>query len=329
MARVRVLVGVLMALVLVGSCIPPAGPAETTNTGPWRFAVFGDTRSSSVIAPVNVGAVGPIVQALVGEGVDLVLVPGDLVDGSPLGLGLQLNTWRVVAGPLYEAGIDVYPIRGNHEAVGGVAPWRNVFADLPQNGPEGEEGLSYSLVHNNALFVGFDQYVRSHRVNQEWLDGLLADPNRPAHVFVFGHEPAFPANHADTLATSPQDRDAFWNSLGSAGGGMYFCGHDHFYARSQVADAADRPVQQMIVGSGGAPFYAFHGYADPRVQPMANDTDHYGYLLVEIDGESVSVQYKAQLDPAQPAVFTTVDEFRYRVARDSGVVMVPARRGNG
>ena len=284
---------------------------------PWRFAVVGDTRGVSGTSPINSAAVSAIAQALTTEGIDLVLVPGDLVNGSTsVSLTTQLTAWRNVMAPIYDAGIGVYPIRGNHETGGTVAAWRGVFPDVPQNGPttpSDERGLTYSVTHNNAIFVGFDEYVRSHRINQGYLDGLLNDPLRPAHVFVFGHEPAFASNHADTLDDYPTDRDIFWNSLGVAGVRMYFCGHDHFYARSGIVDAVGDTVQQLIVGAGGAPFHVFGGYADPKVQPLYSDDDHYGYLTVEVYGPTVTVQYKAQLNAAQPSLFTVVDQFSYTI----------------
>ena len=306
MARSRPFVRCLVLMLVLCS-------ASLAMAASWRFAVVGDTRGTSGSAPINAAAVSAIVQSLTGEGIDLLLVPGDLVNGSTsVALATQLSTWRAAMAPLYTAGVAVYPIRGNHETAGGTTAWKNAFPDVPQNGPttpSSEVGLTYSLTHNNALFIGFDEYVRSHRVNQDYLDGLLDAAGRPPHVFVFGHEPAFAANHPDTLDDYPIDRDNFWDSLGAANVPMYFCGHDHFYARSAMEDANGNPVQQLIVGAGGAPFHTFIGYADPSVQPLYSDDDHYGYLLVSVDGPSVSVQYKAQLNVAQPNVFTTVDQF--------------------
>ncbi len=216
--------------------------------------------------------------------------------------------------PIYDAGIKIYPVPGNHENVGMPDAWRAAFPELPRNGPADPADLSYSVVHNNALFVAADEYVTGHQVDQAWVDGLLTDPNRPAHVFVFGHEPAFQAYHTTTLAMHADLRDAFWNSLGAAGAPMYLCGHDHLYARAGILDANGHEVQQLIVGTGGAPFYTFQAYADPRVQPIFHDFDHYGYLLVEVDGSTVNVQYKAQLDPAKPLEFTTIDQVTYPAA---------------
>jgi MFS family permease len=77
----------------------------------------------------------------------------------------------------------------------------------------------------------------------------------PGWVFAAGHEPLFIENHVDCLASAPKERDALLDALG-AKGGVYFCGHDHFYIRAQAPDSAGRLVTELLVGSGGAPMAA-------------------------------------------------------------------------
>jgi hypothetical protein len=103
---------------------------------------------------------------IVSQGVDLVVFPGDLVNGynSQEALESQLLTWRDTMQPIYDAGIGVYPVRGNHDlgSPPGTTAWNNVFSGdyaLPQNGPDGELNLTYSVAHENALFLGLDEYV--------------------------------------------------------------------------------------------------------------------------------------------------------------------------
>jgi 3',5'-cyclic AMP phosphodiesterase CpdA len=112
--------------------------------------------------------------------------------------------------------------------------------------------LTYSFTHKNAFFVGLDDYINPHKVNQTWLEDQLAK-NKQQFVFIFGHEPAFEINHPDCLAYYRTDRDEFWNSLGRSGVQIYFCGHDHLYNRAHVFDTSGNRVYQMVVGSCGAP----------------------------------------------------------------------------
>ena len=192
----------------------------------WSFIVTGDSRGDD--NGINAAILGELAGQIVDHSVDFVLFPGDLVTGStdPAVLQSQLTTWRNTMQPVYDAGIGVYPVRGNHDE-DSVLAWNNVFNGpfaLPANGPADEENLTYSVAHKNALILGFDQYVTSGRVNQAWIDDQLAASSSP-HVFAFGHEPAFAAQHTDCLDDYPVNRDAFWLSLEHAGARTYFAGH--------------------------------------------------------------------------------------------------------
>ncbi len=128
----------------------------------------------------------------------------------------------------------VYTVRGNHEDGNSDYPPKPPYSTrpdkalkasyieafkqyIPDNGPNEEKYLTYSFTHRNAFFVGLDEYVNPHRVNQTWLDEQLEQDHSP-FVFVFGHEPAYAINHPDCLAYYSTQRRDFWNSIGKAGG---------------------------------------------------------------------------------------------------------------
>jgi len=294
---------------------------------PWKFAVLCDTRSNPCVDPgggaqgVNMTALGKIASAVAAEQVEIVLVPGDVALGNgyackpptpvPNAPESQYQLWRKVMGPVYDSGAKVLPVRGNHEmdrdAV--MSDWsscrkripienrlldayRKVFNDpyIPKNGPENQKGLTYALAHKNALFVGFDQITDQFQVNQKWFEQILAKDKRE-HLFVFGHYPAFAVKHKDCLACYGPARDRFWNAIGGAGGSMYFCGHDHMYDRAVIADSKGHQIQQVLVGNGGAPFSHFYGpYADKRVGGAEHLENVYGYVVVTVDGDTVSAK---------------------------------------
>ena len=148
----------------------PCSPALAE--APWSFIVTGDSRDG--VNGVNTVILGELAGQIVNHSVDFVLFPGDLVTGSadPAVLQSQLTTWRNTMQPVYDASIGVYPVRGNHDE-GSLLAWNNVFSGpyaLPANGPAGEENLTYSVTHKNALILGLDQYVTPDRVNQAWID---------------------------------------------------------------------------------------------------------------------------------------------------------------
>lgn len=335
--------GVLLAVQIA---TPPAGGVAEEQS--WKFVVLCDTRSNPCDADggvkgINADALGKVAAAVAAEKAELVLVPGDMVLGNgyacktpqppPDPPESQFRAWRLAMKPVYDAGAKVLPLRGNHEmdrdAI--MSDWsscrkrvpieskimdayRLVFNDpyIPANGPRKQKGLTYSLPHKNALFVGFDEITDQFQVDQKWFDQILAKGKR-RHLFVFGHYPAFAVKHKDCLACYGEARNRFWDAIGKAGGRLYFCGHDHFYDRASIPDGKGRLIQQVLVGNGGAPFSSDKdGYPDPKVKREEHIENAYGYVVVTVNGDSVSAKLKA-LDPA--GAWRNADAFCYRAAR--------------
>ncbi len=276
---------VFVCIILIISSFTVSASAEK-----WNFIITGDSRGFN--NGVHTDILAEIVQETIDQNAEFILFPGDLVNGSSTQsvLESQLNTWIDTMQPLYDAGIGVYPVRGNHET-GPLAAWHNVFSGsyaLPSNGPAGEVNLTYSVAHKNVFFVGLDQYVNLHRVNQTWLNNQFAANTNP-HIFVFGHEPAFAVQHSDCLDDYPTDRNTFWFSLRDAGCKVYACGHDHFYDHAAVDDGDANQannVHQYIVGTAGAPLrYWSPPYTGNNGSMNVTQVQHvaqYGYVLVEV-----------------------------------------------
>jgi len=266
-------------------------------TNSWKFAFVGDTH-----VPLS-GVPGEIASAVAGDDAKLLIIAGDVIDaGSNCPAATfesELATWRSEMAPLAAAGIPVYVIRGNHEddAPDNLFLWTNYFSggySMPANGPAGEVDLTYSttMTYSNAFFVGLDDYVNLHQINQPWLNQQLAG-NKLPHVFVYGHEPAFKSFHTDCLGSVPDARNTFWSSLTSAGAKVYLCGHDHFFNVARI-DAGDgnptNDLYQFIVGTGGSTNwppqkYSYDGTNAPYTPVnLWNITSTFGYLLVEISG---------------------------------------------
>jgi 3',5'-cyclic AMP phosphodiesterase CpdA len=288
-----------LAAILLAGCNGPK----------WSFIVTGDSRDGE--NGVNTLILSELAAQIVKAKPDFVLISGDLVSGynDQAALQSQLQTWRNTMKPVYDAGIGVYPVRGNHD-VGrppGVQAWNNVFTGkfaLPDNGPDDEKNLTYSFTHKNALIVGLDQYVELRRVDQDWLDSQLAANTKP-HLFFFGHEPAFKARHDACLDDYPADRDMFWASIEKAGARTYFCGHDHFYDHARVDDDGDpeNDIHQYIVGTAGAPLRDSDGNYDGVNNTYTVENIYYaeefGYCLVEIDDRDVTITWFERTAPAQ------------------------------
>lgn len=308
------------AILLATSCEQQILKPVSTET-PWKFIVTGDSRSDGENNGVNVKIVAELAAEIVSKNVDFVLWTGDLVNGydDPETMESQFNTWRKTMLPVYDAGIGVHVVRGNHD-VGepeDTSAWNNVFEDLPDNGPPEEKNLTYSVTHKNALIVAVDQYIdEEQRINQNWLDNQFAANTEP-HVFVFGHEPAFEANHEDCIGEDPDVRDKFWDSIAKAGGRTYFCGHDHFYdhARADVNNNPSDDVHQYIVGTAGAPLYKwsppYNGDNGPYTLENIYHARKHGYVLVEIDSLDVTLTW---MERTSRGVYEPKDTFRYNAA---------------
>jgi hypothetical protein len=256
----------------------------------WRFAVVGDTHIGLT------DTIAEIIPFIISDSVDLVLIPGDIVQAgrrcSADRLKNQLIKWQNIFAPFYNKGIGVYPLRGNHEddANQNKTVWNNVFSGkylLPQNGPLGETNLTYSFSHKNAFFIGLDNYINIHTVNQNWLDQQLKSNTLP-HVFVFGHEPAFKVFHSDCLDDSVSARNTFWKSLTQSNARVYFCGHDHFSDVALVNDLDgnnNNNIYQYVVGSGGGPLKSRYNYNGSNTPYELTNMFHemeLGYALIEI-----------------------------------------------
>jgi len=317
--------------------------AGAVSAEPWKFALMGDCRGlksgEGSKDGVRVSVLGPLAADAAKAGVNLVIFSGDLVNGgvSCGSLTTQLTAWKEAMAPIYDARIPVYPCRGNHETHQGGASgealkaWRSFFPELPQNGPAGEEGLTYKVEYANATFIGFDQFIGVHSngaglipgsratksgMMSPWVVGQVNAAKTP-WLFVFGHEMAFPGHHTDCLADVPAERNALWDALG-AKGGIYLSGHDHLYVRRTALDSAHRPVLELVLGCTGAPLYPYDDSLDPptnnepyvpteqfiNAKVQADGTkaskknthdypQYFGYILVTIDGGKLTGEWRA------------------------------------
>ncbi|MBU1077393.1 MAG: metallophosphoesterase [Spirochaetes bacterium] len=287
----------------------------------WSFIVTGDSRGYQ--NGINEEVVRTLARQIIKENPTLVLFPGDLVNGyvDYEETVQQLLNWRrSFMEPLHKKNIKVYPVRGNHDLVKDEYPeraWNDVFMGkyaLPSNGPEGEKNITYSFTNQNAFFIGLDTYIDRSKVNQKWLDKQLKKNSLP-HVFLYAHEPAYTleGGHYDALAIHEKARDTFVESILGAGGIIYFCGHDHWYDHAKIEFQDELWFHQFIVGTAGAPLRVWHSrqYREPDVIQVAH-SEKYGYMVVEVDGSSISMEMKVFDENGS---IKTVDTFNYKVKK--------------
>jgi len=251
-----------------------AGPAF-----PWKFASMADSRGST--NGVNVATLSTIVSRVNAENVDLVIFQGDAVTGSSSDstLSSQMDTWLVEMNKL---NCPWYYTVGNHEVQTSTAEENVLRGKVIQteSGPDGYKEFVFSFDYQNARFVflNSNHYGEAHHVQRSWLSSDFAGTTQP-HIFVMAHEPAYPKGPhiGSSLDAYPSERDDFWNIMSNAGVRMYFCGHEHLYARSQHGT-----VMQVINGTCGAPVAS--GYP--------GTTAEYHYVVVTVEDDLVHCEAK-------------------------------------
>lgn len=307
------------------------GGAASAFASSWKFAVLCDDRSTyatdNLPAYYDAGyGISPyfrnVALALSREtGLDFVIFPGDLFRGKkPAMSGVQmaaaLDEWKNLMQPVYDAGIPVYAIRGNHDSYevtdpsgengNAVTIWRNHMA-VPGNTANpiaqdagDQSGLSYAFMHKGSLFIGLDEYVGGLSYDRAFLNAQLV--KRARHQFVFAHQPLWdykqdevgPPGLADDLHGTNVD--------------FYFSGHVHSYQRISENGYS---FQEMIIGTGGAPQdnptldASGAGYvADPNLTVMnyaggKGGNARFGYAVITMnDDGSITSTMKFLDDPA-------------------------------
>ena len=92
-----------------------AGLAGGGYADSWRFVAVGDSRGGgSGLNEVNTNILHDIAHAITNDGAELVIFNGDLIQGLPA-TEWAFRYWTNAMAPVYEAGIAVYPVRGNHD----------------------------------------------------------------------------------------------------------------------------------------------------------------------------------------------------------------------
>ncbi len=318
---------------------------ENAGSSRWSFVVFGDTRDATPNTKTGISPLlGRIAEGIAAEKPALVIHIGDLANGfytredSPVhgDYSRMFENWKAAVKPIYDfdrgTGIPLYVVRGNHEDGELITNKRlkaaylqSIAPFMPQNGPEQEKGLTYSVSYRKASFFAVDEYsikelgLLSGLVDQPWLNEALSRHRAP-FMFVFGHVPAYKVAEWERgpfpdLYDFPRHRDAFWKSLQDAGVSMYFCGHVHFYCRV-TKDA----VQQVLIGNGGANPVDFNPKkVDPAVTlnypaaSMKASEVKTGYVLFTVDETARTIAAVQKLWNERTGTWERGDTFSVQV----------------
>ncbi len=288
------------------------------KTSVWKFAIISDTHDADM-QHTQTGVTAylpPIINYIVAEHPDFVLQTGDLITGAQTlptstaykQFDMQYANYKKVTAPLAQANIPLYAIRGNHDfglQNGDPSLYQAYMADIagamPQNGPPGAKGLSYSFIHNNAKFIMIDQFVNTSSgivtLPMDWLKSELQAKQGARHIFVMGHSPVYTP---DTTASSKiaqfnlfdqaSLQSQFWQLLTDNHATAYISGHEHLYFRGQA-----NGLPQIVLGNLGCISSYNPATVDSRLTnvfpttAVPNTQGRPGYAIFTVDNGKNSI----------------------------------------
>ena len=188
-----------------------------------RFVLYSDCCSGSPGRAVarNLQSVNKMVARLQPQP-EFIAFPCDAVSGytkDHAELRRQWDYWRGTEMKwVRERKLPLFQSTSNHNTydAGSEKLFRDVHADLPQNGPPGQKGLAYWFRCGDLLYISTHQPDKRMPIDHAWLDQVLIDNADAKYKFVAGHYPVFPVNGyiAWPLWCFPPDqRQPFWDLL--------------------------------------------------------------------------------------------------------------------
>jgi len=280
------------------------------QTGLWRFAVAGDTRSGhSDHAEVIAGIINKIPNS---ERVT-VFNTGDVTAD---GIDSQWQTWEGIVEPLDIDWGKTDPPEyigavGNHDThqSGWQTRWANylpaqaglsAYSDITAH----SQGLYGSVKYDNAIFVWVDSDSLPSGQDQFLEDTLSrASQDQVTWKFVFFHHPPIPCSTRSDWSKGKEWHDDYFVPYDVD---IVFLGHDHYYMRTcPITNAASKTcdednrgnsigdtegVVHIVAGGGGAPTYT-PGCTSPcsSCPLLEKGEESHHFLEVEVQGQVLSI----------------------------------------
>ena len=266
---------------------------------PFRFAVYGDTRT-------NPRYHARIAEAIRAHQPAFVVHTGDYATN-----GLARPQWLAqFFAPAAEllSECPIVPAMGTHER--SAPPFYDYFAP-----PRARVSLDWMLGQaaayvrgdrawfawtcGDAEFFVLNSYAPSTAGSPQrrWLDGAL-DASRARWKIAVCHEPFFSSGRHGGSRTG---RIEFLPVLLKYGVDLTFVGHDHIYERTLALRSGSEPspneLVQIITGGGGAPLH--------KVTPSlwtAYTASHRNFCIVDLDGDTLTVAAYNEADELSDCV---------------------------
>ncbi|SEP43129.1 hypothetical protein SAMN04487843_1198 [Methylobacterium sp. ap11] len=267
-------------------------PALVPSSPGHQFVMYGDSCSGvpGALHEQTFASVNAIVRRLTPQP-DFILFPGDEIIGLTPDLTALRAQWAhwfdVEMAWLDRQTIPVWHTTGNHTAYDTMS--EDVFRDvlqLPDNGPDGQKGLSYWVRRGDLLMVFVHTLWTGlggeGHVETEWLRSTLARHADATHKIVLGHHPVYPINGFSgryQREIGSEHTDEFWQILVDARVLAYICSHILAYD-AQV----HRGVLQICTAGAGTAHRMPDGVEYLHCIQAALDRDGLRYQVLDTDG---------------------------------------------
>ncbi len=260
----------------------------------YQFVVYADSCSgiAGFLHESTFASVNAVIQQLDPQP-EFICFPGDEIRGLVADEGALRDQWRYwfeheMALHDFQA-IPVYHTTANHTTYdeASEAIYREVMCHLPQNGPSGQESLTY-FVRNGDLLMIFVNTLWSGlggegTVETTWLDETLKAHADARFKFVFGHHPVFPVNGFSgsyQREIEHENGKIFWDVLVSHKVNAYFCSHILAFD-VQVHQG----VLQVLTAGAGTAHRMPEGVEYLHCVQAAVDSQGLRYQVLDTDGE--------------------------------------------
>jgi hypothetical protein len=269
-------------------------PTAVKGAAPFKFLLFGDTRSDFVTHQKQIFAMANEPQ------VRFFFNTGDLVASGDV--QADWNDFFKAENTLIRR-VPLYPVLGNHDEESGKYPLYAKHMVIKGSSPAPE--AYYAFTYGNARFIVLDSHVNvdawylcalAGKLYDEcfkpaqlnWLTKeLQAAAAAPAiqHTFVLIHMGPYSSKQGRSGYAQMRDLLPLFKTYGVR---AIFSGHDHYYERGISGNG----IPYVITGGGGAGLYAV-GLPSPQPHTVIKNQSIYHYNVITINGSQVSVTVKS------------------------------------
>ncbi|MFZ4451712.1 metallophosphoesterase [Salibacterium aidingense] len=183
------------------------------------------------------------------------------------------------AGTPYLKDMRLYPLPGNHEAVGNGMEYYDAQFQLPENGPGGETERAYSFDYSNTHIAVLNS-EGDLAAQALWLREDLENSDKTWNIVVTHRSPY----HTHPTRSNEGVRDVLEPVFHETGVDLVLAGHDHAYSRTwPMKDGRivqpEEGVPYVIGGTTGPKFYPVGDYE--YIRELTEEEQIYTGITIE------------------------------------------------